>query len=94
MTIKTITTIELKDIKSVEFECDTCHTKVSHSIEKFIHPMSLCNVCQPNKQFFLPNGKEDTALSDLIVLIRGCSKLPTGLTMRFQIMDSSDAARV
>lgn len=91
MTIKTVTTIELKDIKSVEFECDKCHTKVVYAIDKFNHPMSLCNVCKPNIQFFLPDGKEDKALINLVSLVRECSKLSAGLTMRFQIMDSSDA---
>jgi len=92
MTVKTTTTIELKDIKSIEFECDSCHTKVAYAIEKFNHPMSMCNVCHPSKQFFLPDSKEDNALRNLAVLLRECAKPPAGLTMRFQI-DSSDAGR-
>jgi len=93
MTIKTVTTIELKDVKSIEFECDNCHTKVAYAIGKFNHPMSMCNVCQPSRQFFLPNSKEDVEIRNLASLLRACSTLPAGLTMRFQIMDASDEVR-
>lgn len=49
MTIETRTTIEMRDIKTVEFECGTCHTKLVYDIDKFTNPLMFCNVCQPSR---------------------------------------------
>lgn len=86
MTIETITSIELKDIAAVEFECGTCHTKIIYPIEKFLHPAAACNVCQPQKQFVIHGSSEFADYIKLGELIRRFSKTdPNLFRMRFEL---------
>jgi hypothetical protein len=85
MTSKTTTTIGLSDIKAVEFECATCHMKVAYPIEKYSHPMMLCNVCQPSRSFIVQNSQEHRDLLALGDLIRRLSQMNVGMIVRFEI---------
>jgi hypothetical protein len=85
MTTKTTTSIELQDIKAIEFECATCHMKVAYPIDKYSHPMAACNVCHPPKQFIVANSQEARDLNMLGDLIRRLSQMNTGLIVRLEI---------
>lgn len=86
MTIETKTTIEWKDLNSVEFECGQCHTKTVYQLEKFTEPPFFCNVCEPNNQFLI-HGSQDYA--DLVKLIRTIKRFsqanPEKFVMRFGV---------
>jgi DNA replicative helicase MCM subunit Mcm2 (Cdc46/Mcm family) len=58
MTIETNTTIELGDIKTIEFECRKCHTKIVYPIESYSHPPTRCSACE-NAEQWLIHGAED-----------------------------------
>ena len=88
MTIETRTTVQLKDIKAVEFECATCHTKVVYAMDKFAYPLFVCNVCQPPKTLVPERGKESEDIKQLIYLINRFSGKPEAYVMRFDISDS------
>jgi hypothetical protein len=66
---------------------------IGYAIDKFTHPLSSCNVCRPSKEFLIQRSKDLMAVTKLGELIRECSTLPPGLSMKFQIMDSMDVAR-
>ena len=90
MTFKTVITIELKDIKAIEFECGACHTKVVYPIEKFSQPLMTCNVCQPNKQFFVHGGQDVLDLMKMVKTMHRFSDADMGgLVMRFDITNPS-----
>jgi hypothetical protein len=90
MTIKTVTTIELKDIKSIEFKCGTCHTKIVYAMDKFTHPVVSCNVCKPDKQYIEYGSQDYADLIKLGQLIQRFSKLDSQIVaMNFEIMNSS-----
>jgi hypothetical protein len=72
---KTTLSLELRKIKAIEFECSTFHTKVVYLIEKYTHPIAMCNVCQPPKQFIVPNNQESKDLIMLGELVRTLSQV-------------------
>jgi hypothetical protein len=89
MTIETRTTMELKDIKAIEFECATCHTKVVYSIEKFSDPVFTCYTCRPSKPLIAERSTDHKAIVQLVQLINQLSELEPGVfVMRFDITDS------
>ncbi len=89
MTIETRTTLELSDIRSVEFECANCHVKTTVPIDKFKQPPISCHGCE-SEQWFVPGSKD---LSDLIHMVRSMgrfSEVGKGLfIMRFDLADAS-----
>jgi hypothetical protein len=86
MTIETKTTIEMRDIKTVEFECGTCHTKLVYDIDKFTSPMMFCNVCQPTKTLVADRSTEFQDIRHLIHLINRFAQLdPALFRMRFDV---------
>ena len=85
MTIETRTTMELKDIKAIEFECATCHTKLVYPIGKFTHPLMTCNVCQPPKTLVPERGKELEDIKQLVYLVQRFSGEAGMYVMRFDI---------
>ncbi len=90
MTIETRTTIELKDIRAIEFECATCHTKTVYSIDQFTHPVFTCYTCHPSKVLVAERSSDHKSIGSLVDLINQLSKLdPTIFAMRFDITDSS-----
>jgi hypothetical protein len=90
MTIETRTTVELKDIKAIEFECADCHTKVSYPIDKFAHPVSICYTCHPSKLLIAERSTEHKGIVELVRLINQLSELePKILVMRFDTTGSS-----
>jgi hypothetical protein len=90
MTVKTVTSVQLKDIKAVEFECGTCHTKVSYSIDRFQTPVATCNVCQPQKQFMVYGSTEYAEWVKFGELVRRFAKTDDNIfTVRFELADAS-----
>jgi hypothetical protein len=90
MTIETKTTIEMRDIKTVEFECGTCHTKVVYDIEKFTVPMMICYTCHPSKTLVAERSSDDQDIRCLIHMIQKFSKLdPSTFRMRFSVENLS-----
>lgn len=88
MTIKTVTSIELGDIKTIEFECGTCHPKFAYKIEKFSRPPLVCIACQPNKHLFTEEDLTD--LTHLVEIVKRFSKMGRDrFTLRFEITESS-----
>jgi hypothetical protein len=86
MTRETRITIEPRDIKAIEFECETCHTKHVYSITK-VTPLTYCNVCQ--KTLIPERGKEIDDIKHLIYLIDRFSVNEKGMyTLRFDISES------
>jgi hypothetical protein len=88
MTKETRTTIELRDIRYVEFECASCHTKLVYPIDKFNHPIFVCNVCPGAKVLIPERGRETDEIKQLINLINRFSGKPEGYIMRFDISGS------
>ena len=88
MTIETKTTMELKDIKAVEFECATCHTKLVYKIDKFTLPLMFCTVCQ--KVLIPERGKELEDIKQLVYLIKRFSEEEGMYVMRFDITSSKE----
>jgi len=87
MTRKTVTCIQIKDIAAVEFECGTCHTKVSYPLDKFIHPLTACNVCQPPKQFIVYGSNEFAEWNKFAELLKRFSKNGDNFIFRFELLD-------
>jgi hypothetical protein len=84
MTVETRTTIELGDVKAVEFECSNCHVKTIVPLNKFKQPPISCRGCN-SEQWFVP-GSED--FNDLIQMVRSMERFskPNKLfSMRFDI---------
>jgi hypothetical protein len=95
MTIETRTTVELSDIRHVEFECLTCHAKYVYPIDKFAYPPFVCGVCQPPKLLIAERGKECEDIKQLIYLINRFFENPEGYAMRFDISTAGiDRTRV
>lgn len=90
MTVKTLTSIELGDIKTIEFECGKCHTRTAFPIEKFRYPVTVCNVCEPDRQLLIDGGEELSGIVKLGQLIQRLSRLDRErFIMRFEIADVS-----
>ena len=86
MTIETRTTMELKDIKAIEFECATCHTKVVYSIDQFSQPVFVCYTCHPSKTLISERSTDHKTIVQLVQLINQLSQLERGVfLMRFDI---------
>ena len=54
MTTKTTTSIELQDIKAIEFECATCHTKVVLSHGQVLTPAGSLQRMSAAKAVYCP----------------------------------------
>jgi len=54
-------------------------------MDKYLHPLAACNVCQPPKQFIVPNSQDAKDLNMLGELIRRLSQMSTGLVVRLEI---------
>jgi hypothetical protein len=86
MTIETRTTIELKDIKAIEFECSECHTKVVYDVGQFTQPLLKCYTCNPARQLIAERSTDHKAIGGLVELINQLSQLdPKVFVMRFDI---------
>lgn len=67
MTIEKRYLIEIKDVKSVEFECRQCHAKVVRNIEGFKSLPVMCGNC--DTQLVIPGSRDYVRLAELIKLI-------------------------
>ena len=92
MTIETRTTMELKDIKAIEFECATCHTKLTYNIDKFTIPLMFCTVCQ--KALIPERGKELEDIKQLIYLIERFSGEGGMYVMRFDVTSPKETKNI
>ena len=70
MTIETRTTLELKDIRAIEFECNACHTKTLYSVAKYTQPPTHCPHCTEGRQWIIPGSEEWEGLANLGKVIR------------------------
>ncbi len=90
MTIETRTTMELKDIKAIEFECADCHTKVVWSIDQFTDPLFVCHTCSPKKTLVADRSSDHKAIVNLVQMINQLAQLdPKVFVMRFDVTQSS-----
>jgi hypothetical protein len=86
MTIETRTTIQLKDIKGIEFECEECHGKIVFAIDNFKNPPVVCSCCRDGKQWLIPESQDFLDLKQLGHIIQWfSSKAPERFTMRLEI---------
>ena len=93
MTRKTVTSIQLRDIQAVEFECGVCHMKVSYPLEKFSHPLTVCNACQPQKQFIVYGSTEFAEWVKFAELLKRFAQTEdTNFIFRLEIGDVSREA--
>jgi hypothetical protein len=78
MTVETSATMELGDIKTIEFECIKCHTRIVYPIESYLHPPTRCSACE-NAEQWLIHGAEDWAdLERLGQILKRFSKTGKG----------------
>lgn len=73
MTIETKTTIQLSDIKAVEFECKNCHRVVSWPLDTARNPPFSCE-CAGSPQWMSVGGDTYRDLTHLIALIQRYGK--------------------
>jgi hypothetical protein len=72
MTVETKTTIQLSDIKAVEFECKNCHRVVSWPIQVVMKLPTECTCSTP--QWMTIGGDMHQRLTSLIEQIRTLAK--------------------
>lgn len=90
MTIKTITSIELSDVQAVEFECEGCHSKVSYPLDKFTHPLTICNTCKPERQFIVYGSTEFAEWIKFVELLKRFSKKNSNFAFRLELTSALD----
>lgn len=83
------TLVQLKHIKAIEFECETCHTRVSYAVEKYDHPWLQCNTC--SKSFIQPDSREFSEWATFGRLLKKLSQTPPGLTVRLEVPSTRPA---
>jgi uncharacterized C2H2 Zn-finger protein len=73
VTFETRTTIEIRDIVAVEFECPRCHAKMNIPLNaENIVPLKCNRGCEP--QWYHDNGLEYKDLQKLFELLKQYSK--------------------
>jgi DNA replicative helicase MCM subunit Mcm2 (Cdc46/Mcm family) len=58
MTVETRTTMQLSDIKAIEFECTHCHAKRIFQIRNFDTPPLNCGSCGESQPWFVANSPD------------------------------------
>jgi len=92
MTIETKTTIQISDVKAIEFECKTCHRIVSLPIEVAKEPPFECD-CKNPRQWMSYGGEMYSALSGLMTLLGRFGKVDNEpFAMRLVITELSARA--
>lgn len=89
MTVKTVTTIELKDIALVEFECKGCQTRVSYPLDKFTHPVTACKVCKDQRQFIVHGSSEYAEWTKFAELLKRFAQENSNFTFRLELASAS-----
>jgi DNA replicative helicase MCM subunit Mcm2 (Cdc46/Mcm family) len=85
VTIETRTTVDPQDIKAIEFECNACHSRVLHPIEKFRQPPTRCVTCD-SSQWLIVGGSEWEDLLKFVRIIQNLHKSENmGFKIHFQI---------
>jgi hypothetical protein len=92
MTIETKTTLQLSDLKVIEFECKNCHRILSWPLENFKEPPLNCD-CNARGQW-MPHGGDTFA--SIIKLIRSINQFSQAnnepFAIRFVVRGISDHA--
>jgi hypothetical protein len=89
MTLETRTTLELKDVKALEFECAKCHTKIAFPITQFSQPPLRCVACD-GEQWLIGGSQDWESISRFAKAIQWfVSKPPKGFVLRLELTDSS-----
>jgi len=89
MTVETKTTLELKDIKAIEFECANCHAKTVFPVAKYENPPTRCASCE-SPQWLIPGSEEWEGLNRLGKTIRKISESrQPSFTLRLEILNPS-----
>jgi hypothetical protein len=70
MTSEKRTTIELKDIKTIELECQKCHSKIVRPIEAWFGSVAQCSNC--NEPWMLPQAQDLSNLNNLVNALLVC----------------------
>jgi hypothetical protein len=85
MTIETRTTVQLSDIKAIEFECAKCHAKSIFQIGKFDNPPLNCGACG-GEPWFVANTPDRSDIAKLAQIITRFSGQPSsGFAMRLEV---------
>ena len=88
MTVETKTTIQLSDIKTIEFECAKCHTVTSYPLELAKQAQGSCaNGCGEWMPYAGDTYKSITQLIDLVKRFGNATSEP--YTLRFGIKPAS-----
>lgn len=89
MTLETRTTIELGDIKAIEFECAACHAKTTILIEKFTQSPTRCSSCD-SKQWLIHGSQDWDSIKHFVEAIRFFSnRPPEAFAIRIEITNTS-----
>ena len=92
MTKETRTVIDLSDIVSVEFECQTCHSIYTVSISVYNDNLEYCPQCRSRLVPAKP-GNADAAIRQMITKLKEVMEminnpdLKLGMKIRFQFVD-------
>ncbi len=74
MTLQSQATIELADIRAIEFECAVCHAKMVFPVESFTVPPTKCCSCKSEQWMAHGDGEwEDLMRLGEIILWYGKS---------------------
>jgi hypothetical protein len=89
MTLETRTTIELGDIRAIEFECAACHARTAIPIEKFNQPPTRCSSCD-SKQWLVMGSQDWEDIRRFVGAIRFFSnRAPETFAIRIEITNVS-----
>ena len=87
MTIEIRTTIEMKDVLSLEFECSKCHAKISFPVGTFDAAPIRCTACgDKGEQWIIPGSGEWEDLKRLGQIVRWYSaEKPSPFRLRLEL---------
>jgi hypothetical protein len=94
MTISTKTTLDVSDIQAIEFECMSCHSKVTMPVNTFGGPPISCMTCESREQWFIPGSQDHANVVQLGRIFRDCAKNDKKrFAMRFEISNPVEGSR-
>jgi hypothetical protein len=85
MTIETRTTVEPRDIQTVEFECKKCNKVSSWPIGKITQPPTSCECGVPHSTHWMsPGGDTFTSITHLLDAIKRLAAAEAGEHFRIR----------
>ena len=90
MTIQSTTHIEAGDIKSIEFECSACHSKMSVPMQTFSSPPTSCMACENAGQWLIPGSEDYRDIVNIGHILRRLAKASkNNFVLHLEITDAS-----